>query len=182
MNIPELKHSIDIPEGVSVAYQDGECSVKGPKGELTREMYDSKLTVETGKEEVSVSGKNVRRNDKALLGTWKAHLKNMINGVNSGFKYEMKIVYSHFPMKVAVKGNVVVTDNYLGEKAPRKAAIVGETKVVVKGKDIRIEGIDKEAVGQTAANIENSTTINNRDRRVFQDGIYVVSKGVISNE
>ena len=71
----------------------------------------------------------------------------------------MKIVYSHFPMKVAVKGNVVITDNYLGEKAPRKAAIVGETKVVVKGKDIRIEGIDKEAVGQTAANIENSTTI-----------------------
>ena len=83
-------------------------------------------------------------------------------------------------MKVGVKGNTVIIDNYLGEKAPRKAAIVGETKVKVKGKDVSIEGIDKECVGQTAANIENSTSINNRDRRVFQDGIYVVNKEVIS--
>ncbi|OIR18549.1 MAG: 50S ribosomal protein L6 [Marine Group III euryarchaeote CG-Bathy1] len=180
MNIPKIKHDIAIPEGVSVAYQDGECSVKGPRGELTRRMYDVKLKLETSEEIVSVSGKNVRRKGKALLGTWKAHLNNMINGVNSGFRYEMKVVYSHFPMKVAVKGDVVVIDNYLGEKAPRNAVIVGESKVVVKGKDISIEGNDKEAVGQTAANIEQSTSINNRDRRVFQDGIYVVNKGAIS--
>lgn len=182
MNIPELKHNISVPEGVSVVYEDGECSVKGPKGTLARKMSKAKLTVKCDGDVVSVSGKNVKKGDKAILGTWKAHLNNMINGVNSGFRYEMKVVYSHFPMKVGVKGNTVVIDNYLGEKAPRKAAIVGEVKVEVKGKSVKIEGIDKECVGQTAANIEQSTSISNRDRRVFQDGIYLVSKGVISDE
>ena len=180
MNVPKIKHDIVIPEGVSVVYEGGECSVKGPKGALSRMMSDPKFIVEANEKTVSVSGKNVKRGGKALLGTWKAHLNNMINGVNSGFRYEMKIVYSHFPMKVGIKGNTVVIDNYLGEKAPRNATIVGETKVKVKGKDVSIEGIDKECVGQTAANIEKSTSINNRDRRVFQDGIYVVNKEVIS--
>ena len=182
MNIPEIKHSIILPEGVSVNYESGECSVKGPKGTLARTMSSRKLMVESDGKVVSVSGKNIKRRDKALLGTWKAHLNNMINGVNSGFRYEMKIVYAHFPMKVGVKGKVVVIDNYLGEKAPRKATIVGEVKVEIKGKTVKIEGIDKECVGQTAANIEKSVTISNRDRRVFQDGIYLISKEVISDE
>ena len=95
MNVPKIKHDIVIPEGVSVVYEGGKCSVKGPKGVLSRMMSNPKLVVEANEKTVSVSGKNVKRGGKALLGTWKAHLNNMINGVNSGFRYEMKIVYSH---------------------------------------------------------------------------------------
>ena len=60
----------------------------------------------------------------------------MIEGVNHGFEYDMKIVYSHFPMKATVKGDKFIIENFLGEKAPRHANIVGETKVAVKGTEV----------------------------------------------
>ena len=60
---------------------------------------------------------------------------------------------------------------------PRRAAILSGVDVRVENKtDVIVSGIDKEAVGQTAANIERCTTVKNRDRRVFQDGIYRVAK------
>ena len=102
----------------------------------------------------------------------------MVKGVNEGFLYEMKILFAHFPMKVAVKGNVVTIDNFLGEKATRNSAIVGDAKVKVKGDSVTIEGNNKEDVGQTAGNLEKATVVKGRDTRVFQDGIYIISKGV----
>ncbi|MEM3690235.1 MAG: 50S ribosomal protein L6, partial [Candidatus Micrarchaeia archaeon] len=62
----------------------------------------------------------------------------------------------------------------IGEKKPRVASIVGDTKVEVKGSEIFVSGVDKEAVGQTCANICSATCIRNKDSRVFQDGIYLV--------
>jgi large subunit ribosomal protein L6 len=70
----------------------------------------------------------------------------------------------------------VLIHNLLGERSPRVAKIVGETKVTVHGDEISVEGINKEAVGQTALNLERSTSIKYRDRRVFQDGIYPAIK------
>jgi large subunit ribosomal protein L6 len=68
-------------------------------------------------------------------------------------------------------------NNYFGEKVPRAAKILDGVNVKVSNKtEITVSGIDKEAVGQTAANIERCTTIKNRDRRVFQDGIYLLNK------
>ena len=88
----------------------------------------------------------------------------------------MKIVYAHFPMTVKVKGNIVTIDNFLGERSPRVAKIIGDAKVSVKGEDVTITGINKEEVGQTMANIEQATKIKGRDPRIFQDGIYLVDK------
>ena len=71
--------------------------------------------------------------------------------------------------------------NLFGEKVPRVAKLPwspAEVEVKVMNKtDVIVKGIDKEKVGQTAANIERSCRIRNRDRRVFQDGIYITSKG-----
>jgi large subunit ribosomal protein L6 len=53
---------------------------------------------------------------------------------------------------------------------------MGDTKVTVKGEDIIVQGISLEDVSQTAANIQNSTKIRNKDPRVFLDGIYVFEK------
>jgi len=89
----------------------------------------------------------------------------------------MKAVFSHFPMKIRVIGQTVDIENFLGEAVPRKARIVGDTKVNISGEMLKITGINKEHVGQTTANIEQATKIKKVDPRVFQDGIYIISKG-----
>jgi len=100
----------------------------------------------------------------------------MITGVTRGYRYRLKIVFSHFPVSVKVEGDKVIIENFLGEKAPRIAKIVGDVKVRVEKDDVIVEGIDIEAVGQTAANIELATKISDFDRRVFVDGIYIYKK------
>lgn len=112
-----------------------------------------------------------------MAGTWNAHLNNMVKGVTEGFTYHLKAFYSHFPMTLAVQGQNFVVNNYFGEKVPRSADILPGVDVKVSNKvEITVSGIDKELVGQTAANIERCTTVKKRDRRVFQDGIYRLSK------
>ena len=179
MLIEELTHTVPLPEGVSASYDGATFAVEGPRGKLERDFSHPQLGIRPGDDTVVVSGKKLRKRQKALLGTWRAHLSNMVNGVAFGFRYQMKVVFAHFPMKVSAKGNTVVIDNFLGEKASRHAAIVGDTKVIAKGDSVTIEGNDREAVGQTAANLERATVVKGRDIRVFQDGIYIVSKGVI---
>ena len=177
MLIKELVHNVDIPEGVSIDSSSSDVKVTGPRGELSRNFEHSAIKFEQTDNKLKIIGNNLRKKEKALIGTWNAHLSNMVKGVNQGFLYEMKIVFAHFPMKVVVKGNIIAIDNFLGEKASRSSAIVGDVKVNVKGDAITIEGNNVEDVGQTAGNLEKATIVKGRDTRVFQDGIYVISKG-----
>ena len=104
-----------------------------------------------------------------------------MRGVEEGFQYKLQAVYSHFPMTLKVEGDRMVITNLFGEKVPRVAKLPwspSEVEVKVQNKtDVTVSGVDREKVGQTAANIERSCRIKKRDRRVFQDGIYIVSKG-----
>ncbi|MEM2500147.1 MAG: 50S ribosomal protein L6, partial [Candidatus Bathyarchaeia archaeon] len=95
---------------------------------------------------------------------------------------KLKIVYAHFPISVKVSGDKVLIENFMGERAPRIAKIVGNTKIIVKGDDVIVQGINLEEVSQTAANIEQATRIKERDPRRFLDGIYVYEKleGLVS--
>ena len=178
MLIDQLVHTLKLPEGVNVDSSGPEVKVTGPRGDLTRYFEHAAINFEQKDGEIKIIGKKLRRKDKAMIGTWRAHLANMIKGVNSGFRYEMKIVFAHFPMKVAAKGNTITIDNFLGEKATRTAAIADGVEVKVKGDIVTIEGNNVEHVGQTAANLEKATVVKGRDIRVFQDGVYTISKGV----
>ena len=168
---------IQIAEGVTVTISDGLVTVKGPKVELTRILDHIRIDIKVAGDKVNLSCEYPRRAENALLGTFNAHIQNMIIGVTEGFEYKMKIVYSHFPVKVSVKGDIFVIDNFVGEKYPRKAKIIGDTKVVSKGDEVVLTGANKEHIGQTDANIEKATKINGYDPRVFQDGIYITQKG-----
>lgn len=172
----KIESTIAIPGGVSVSQDGNTVKVTGPRGELSRNFAHPRVNIAVG-EEVVVSCEYPRIKDKAMLGTYEAHIRNMIKGVTSGFTYHMKVVFSHFPMKVAVKDDRVQIDNYMGGKAPRFADIVGpSTKVKVNGADVTIESNSIEDCGQTAANIEKATSRRGFDKRVFQDGIYIVEK------
>ena len=174
---PEVRYEIEIPETVVVKYENYALTVNGPLGELKREFKHDKIKMSVEKNKVVIYSPLPKKKDYATAGTWKAHVKNMIKGVTEGFEYHLKILYAHFPMKVTVKGDTVVIENFLGEKSPRYAKIFGNTKVEVKGDTVIVKSINKEHAGQTAANIEKATRIKDRDPRVFQDGIYIVKKG-----
>ena len=79
-------------------------------------------------------------------------------------------------MTVKAQGDIVTIENFIGERHPRTSKIVGGAKVSVKGDEVTITGVNKEDVGQTMANLEQATKIRGKDPRVFQDGIYLVSK------
>ncbi|WP_099209839.1 50S ribosomal protein L6 [Thermococcus henrietii] len=171
-----VREEVEIPEGVEVTVEGNTVKVKGPKGELQRELKYPGVKIFTEDGKVVVYKEFPRKKDIAIARTFKAHIANMIKGVTEGFTYKLKVVYSHFPVTVKVQGDEVVIENFLGEKNPRRAKILPGVTVKVRGQEILVEGIDKEAVGQTAANIEQATRITKWDRRVFQDGIYIVDK------
>jgi large subunit ribosomal protein L6 len=100
----------------------------------------------------------------------------MFHGVTEGWEYELEVFYSHFPMQVSVEGDEVVIENFLGERAPRRTTIHGDTEVDVDEETVTVRGPDIEAVGQTAADIEQLTRVQDKDVRVFQDGVYITNK------
>jgi len=177
-NTTVLKEEVKIPSGVTVTKAGTALEVKGAKGALTKDFPNPtlQLTVANGVVEILCTGA-AHKSEKALMGTYKAHLRNMIKGVTIGYQYTMKTVYSHFPIKTSVEGDQFVIQNFLGERFSRKAQILPGVKVDVKGDSVTVSGVDKEKVGQTTANIERATKVRNRDIRVFQDGVYTVERG-----
>ena len=173
-----IEDHIAIPDGVTVSLDGNVLKVKGPKGELCRTFSHPRVVVAINGENVTVSCEYPRIKEKAMVGTFRAHIRNMFRGVTEGYSYELKIVQSHFPMKVTVndKEKRVEVGNYMGGHAIRFANIVGNAKVKVTGTDITVTGIDIEEVGQTAANMEKCTQRRGFDKRVFEDGIYIVKK------
>ena len=103
----------------------------------------------------------------------------MIKGVEKGYTYKLKIIFAHFPIAVKVKGKEIQVENFFGERNPRVSRIVGDsTKVTLAGEDLIVQGPSLEDVSQTAANVELSTRIKDKDQRVFLDGLYIYSREV----
>ena len=178
VKLDRIEHIVTIPEGVTASVsEDGVVQIQGPKGSLSRQFESTSVDLLQDGSGLIVLVDMPRRKQRALAGTWNAHLNNMVKGVTDGFTYNLKAFYSHFPMTMSVKGNTFVVNNYFGEKVPRNADILSGVDVKVSNKvEVTVSGIDKELVGQTAANIEKCATVKNRDRRVFQDGIYLINK------
>ena len=179
--LDHISHSIALPEGASASIAGDVITVSKDGQSLSREFRHHKVEVRAVNGDLEVFVNLPRRSDKALAGTWAAHLRNMVLGIDEGFEYRLKAVFSHFPMSLKVEGKQLTINNLFGEKVPRVAKLPwspDEVKVQVKNKtDVVVSGANREKVGQTAANIERACRIKKRDRRVFQDGIYIVSKG-----
>lgn len=157
-----------IAEGAKLELDGAKVTVSGPKGKLTRDFSHPDVVLSYKNGEFSVEG------PKVMANTIESHVKNMSQGVVSGYSRKLKILFSHFPISVEVKGKDMLIKNFLGEKQPRKARIIGQTKVESKGQETTVSGLSKEEVGQTIANIKSATRIRKRDSRVFQDGFYVI--------
>ena len=154
-----------------------EVVITGPKGEVKRPLHYPTINITSGDGKLVLEAKKGTKREKRMMGTYQAHIKNMLTGVTEGFSYELKICSGHFPMNVSVAGGEVVIKNFFGENFARKTPVREGTTVKVEGEKIIIDSVDKEQAGQMAADIEKLTTIKNRDIRIFQDGCYIIKKG-----
>lgn len=176
MRAVEAVKAIEIPNGVDVKVDGRVVTVKGAKGILTRDFSEAPLLIQLEDKAIKVQANWPRKKEAALVGTVSSHIQNMITGVIKGFTYKLKIVFSHFPISVKVKENMVSIENFTGERSPRLVKILGDTKVSVKEDDVIVQGINLENVSQTAASIEQGTKVKVKDPRVFLDGIFIYEK------
>ncbi|WP_254271834.1 50S ribosomal protein L6 [Haloarcula marina] len=167
---------LEIPEDVTAEQDHLDITVEGPNGSVTRRLWypDIDVSVEDGVVVIESEESDAKTN--STIGTFQSHIENMFHGVTEGWEYEMEVFYSHFPMQVNVEGDEVVIENFLGEKAARRTTVHGDTEVQIDGEELTLTGSNIEAVGQTAADIEQLTRINDKDVRVFQDGVYITQK------
>lgn len=172
----EFSQEIEIPNGVEIKKEGRKVIVKGKTGEVSKEFTFGKLKFEAKDGKVILSYPIATKKEKRMINTITAHIKNMIAGAENKFEYKLKICSSHFPINVEVKGNTILIKNFLGEKTPRKCSLPTGAEIDVAKDIITIKSSNREIAGQAAANFENATVVRNRDRRVFQDGIYITQK------
>jgi large subunit ribosomal protein L6 len=169
---------VALPKGVTVAVSGRTLIATGPKGKLERPFPGDvlHLTSSAGSITLELGLPVHRKQSRALLRTWVAHLENIAGGLSRGVEARLKVVAAHFPMKVSVRGSDLVIENFLGEKFPRTTRLLDGTTARVDGEFVTIEGFDVERVGQSAAAVERATRIRDYDPRVFQDGIYLIER------
>jgi large subunit ribosomal protein L6 len=171
-----FEKTIEIPEGCKVSIENKILSVTGPKGTVERFIQSKLLKYEIKDNEIIFYADLNKLNCKKIVLTFAAHLNNMFKGVQDGHVYKLKVCSGHFPMSVAVKGNKFEVKNFIGESKPRTLNILPDVDVKVKDSEIIVESIIKEKAGQMAASIEQLTRRPAFDKRIFQDGIYIIEK------
>jgi large subunit ribosomal protein L6 len=140
---------IEIPSGVDVTVKGQSVTVKGPKGELTR-VLDEPITAKVEDGTLFVERPNDQRQNKALHGLFRSLVNNMVIGVDKGFSKELAILGVGY--RAALKGSFIELQvgfsHVVNLETPE--GILVEVPEPTK---IIISGIDKELVGQHAANI-----------------------------
>ena len=167
---------VTIPENVKIIQEGNIIIVEGKNGKIKKDFTKIPIKLVFEENKIMIHPPGQRRKDLALINTVKSIISSMIKGVETGFTYKLKIIFSHFPISVKVKDKKVIVENYFGERSSRISKIVGDTKVEISGEDVIVKGPSLEDVSQTATNIESSTKIKNKDQRVFLDGVYVYAK------
>jgi|TARA_B100000315_G_scaffold201480_1_gene193977 large subunit ribosomal protein L6 len=172
----EIFNEIEIPAGVEIELVKNSVKVKSERRELEKKFNLNKLSIEKKDNKIIIGNKKSTKTEKRMTNTISSHIKNMIKGIQEEFEYDLKIASSHFPMTIELQEDKAIIKNFLGEKISREVKIPKGAEVKIDKDKITIKSIDREIAGQTAANFEQATKIRMKDRRIFQDGIFITSK------
>ncbi|MEM9018955.1 MAG: 50S ribosomal protein L6 [Planctomycetota bacterium] len=144
------KKPVDIAKGVTVKVNGDEVSVNGPKGKLSLQTKpEVKVSLTDDGKQVSVERVAETRFAKAMHGTTRALIQNMVTGAAEGYTQQLKIVGVGWGANL--KGNKVELN--VGYADTRVVEVPTGVTAEVKGQDIKLTGADKQLVGQTAAKI-----------------------------
>jgi large subunit ribosomal protein L6 len=146
------KKTIEAVKGVDIKVVGGQVTVKGPKGELKMALSDEvSVKVENG--EVNIEARNPNeRKSKAMWGTTRANIQNMVTGVTTGFEKNLELVGVGY--RAALKGKDLELSLGYSHPVVYKAP-AGITFASAKPTEIKITGSDKQSVGQVAAEIRS---------------------------
>lgn len=143
------RKAITLPAGVTATLSEQKVVVKGPKGELKVELLPG-ISVQVNDGVLTVTRANEERQTRAFHGLIRSLVENAVIGVHEGFKKTLKLVGTGY--RVALKGQGLSLS--LGFSHPVEFAAIDGVKLTIEGNDtINIEGIDKQLIGQVAANI-----------------------------
>ena len=172
----DITEKLKIPEEVTIEIENHTIKANGIKGSNKRKIFHPKIKIEKKDNFIILILKKATKREKTTLNTLKAHIRNLIQGVKEGYEYQLKICSGHFPMNVSIQNNELIIKNFFGEKKPRKTKIVEGAEVKVEGDIIKVTGVDIDSVSQTASKIEQTTRRTGYDRRIYQDGIWIIKK------
>ncbi|KGR72654.1 50S ribosomal protein L6 [Streptococcus phocae subsp. phocae] len=142
---------IIMPAGVEISNNNNVVTVKGPKGELTRE-FNKKIEINIEGNEITLTRPNDSKEMKTIHGTTRANLNNMVVGVSEGFKKDLEMKGVGY--RAQLQGSKLVLS--VGKSHQDEVeAPAGITFTVANPTSISVEGINKEVVGQTAAYIRS---------------------------
>jgi large subunit ribosomal protein L6 len=143
------KKPILIPEGVKVEIGEEKITVSGPMGKLEKKI-DPRIGIEIKEGKIFLFPKKETKETKALWGTTRSLLANLVEGVTKGF--EKKLEIEGLGYRASLNGQELILE--VGYSHPVKLTIPSEIKISVEKNVITLFGPDKELVGQTAAKIK----------------------------
>lgn len=172
----KITKELGLPDNVDAILNGQFLTVKGPKGDARKMLKGQDISIKIEGKKIVFESNKAKKIHKKIVGSMVAHVKNMIRGSLQNHVYTLKICSGHFPMNVSVSDNKIVIKNFLGEKVPRVFKLKDGANVKVEGDLIYVTSPDKEIAGQVSADIEQLTRRPGYDTRIFQDGIWIVSK------
>lgn len=170
----KLKVEVKLPEGFRAEKKNDDLVITNGGESLCRTLPRRKLDVRVASNKIELSV--ATKQDRALVGTFASHFRNMIAGLESPFVYKLKVCSSHFPMSVKKEGSKLIIQNFMGSSAAKIVKLIEGVDVSVAGDYIFVKSADVEIAGRIASAIERTTHLSKKDRRIFQDGVFIVEK------
>ncbi len=171
-----IKEEIEVPNNVNIEILENKIVVKSGNKLIERRLDNKNIIIEKKDNKVILKVYFPTRREKKDFYSAVAHIKNAITGITQGFRYKLRAVNVHFPIKLKLQQNNIIIENYLGGSDKKVIEIPKDIKVTVSENEIILEGYDIEKLGNVAGLIENSVRPGEKDLRKFQDGIYIVEK------
>ena len=144
------KLPIILPEAVEISVSDETVRVKGPKGELERK-FPREVKIEVSGKEILITPKGDSQTARAMHGTWRALIANMVKGVTEGWSKQLELVGTGYRAEGTEKSLVLA----IGYSHPVEMKAPEGISFTIQKTIITVEGADKELVGQVAAKIRD---------------------------